>query len=65
MSDPILRPARAAEYLGVHRSTLNTWVKAGTLSAPIQLGERAVGWRQSQLDAFLSARQQAAEQAAE
>lgn len=65
MPDPVLRPARAAEYLGVHRTTLYLWVRQGALVAPIQLGERAVGWRQSQLDAFLSARQQAAEQAAE
>ena len=59
MSDPILRPARAAEYLGVHRSTLNLWVKAGSLPKPIRLGLRAIGWRQSQLDAFLETRKAA------
>lgn len=54
--DPIFRPKRAAEYLGVHRSTLQQWVKDGTLAAPLQLGQRAVGWRQSDLDAFIESR---------
>lgn len=57
--DPIFRPQRAAEYLGINRTALYQWVKDGLLVKPIQIGPRAVGWRQSDLDAFIESRRAA------
>ena len=64
MDDPILRPKQAMALLGISRTALYEWVKSGLLVKPTKLGPRAVGWRKSQLDAFIEERR-TAEQAAE
>jgi len=67
MDDPIYRPKKAMEYLGVQRTALYQWVRDGLLTAPIKLGPRASGWRKSTLDNFIKQREAAsvpAEQAA-
>lgn len=53
-SGPVLRVADAAKYLGIARSTLYERVKAGEICKPMKIGERAAGWRQSTLDAYLA-----------
>lgn len=54
--DRAVRPREAARYLGISRSTLYELVDRGLLEAPFPLGVRAVGWRQSTLDAYLERR---------
>lgn len=54
--DQIVRPAKAAGVLGVHRSTLWRWVRRGEMPPPIKLGPRVVGWRLETLKQFLSDR---------
>ena len=61
--DKIYRAKEAMAYLSVSSTTLYEWVHKGLLPAPIKLGPRASGWRQSTLDAFIARRQAATEQA--
>lgn len=55
-SDRVLRPKLAAAKLGCSRQTLYTWIAAGILPRPIRLGLKATGWRESDLDKWLSKR---------
>lgn len=54
MSQAILRPKAAAEYLGITVSTLYRWA-ADRPDFPkrIKMGALASGWRKSDLDAWL------------
>lgn len=61
--DQILRPAAAAAFLSVGKTTLYRWVDRGMIARPIKLGERASGWRRLDLIAFVDARE--AQRAAE
>ena len=54
----IMRPAEVANTLGVHRCTLWRWIKRGNFPAPLQLGRNAVGFRQSDVAAWLDSRAQ-------
>ncbi len=51
----ILRPKKAAEKIGVGRSTLYILIARGELH-PIQLGPRSVGLYEHELNAWLAAR---------
>lgn len=56
--DRVLRPWQLAMKLGCHRITLYNWVKRGMLPAPIRLSPRVVGWRESDIEAWLARRSQ-------
>ncbi len=55
---PLLRPAKAAEYLGVALSTYYALAKAGVAPAPVKLfnGGRTSGIPKNQLDALVASR---------
>jgi predicted DNA-binding transcriptional regulator AlpA len=55
-TDRILRPKAAAAKLSINEATLWRWVKLKLLAPPIQLGPRAVGWRESALELYLNQR---------
>ena len=55
--DSILRPNDVLAMLGVSRSTLWRWVRAGLLPPAIKLGQRAVGWRRSTIERWLEERE--------
>lgn len=56
--DRIWRPGPLAEKLGVSRMTLNRWYQQDpTFPRKIQLGRRAVGFRESEIEAWLDSRQ--------
>ena len=57
--DFVVRKKNACRALGVCSETLRLWVKKGEFPPPIKLGARAVGWMQSDIDAFLERRRQA------
>lgn len=38
------------------KSTIYAYVKAGKMPAPIKLGDRAVGWVEEEVDAWLTER---------
>jgi len=56
IEDRFLRIREAARYLGVSRVTVYNWQKARLLPLPIKLGPNTVGYRRSDLDAFIASR---------
>ena len=54
--DPVLRRAQVEAATGLGRSTIYAMMAEGTFPAPVRLGRRAVGWRQSAICAWLDAR---------
>lgn len=56
MSHVILRLPAVKLRTGLSRSTIYLRVAQGTFPAPISLGERAVGWVESEIDAWLDHR---------
>jgi excisionase family DNA binding protein len=57
-SDPLLKPAEAAEYIGVTENTLSVWRCVGRYDIPYIKVGRLVRYRKSALDAFLQRRTQ-------
>lgn len=53
----ILRMKQVAERCGVCRALIYRYIRAGKFPASVRLGERAVGWRESDVEAWLSSRQ--------
>jgi prophage regulatory protein len=60
--DTILRLPRVKERCGLGRASIYAGVKNGTFPAPFKLGERAVGWLASSVDAWIQSRVQAGRQ---
>ena len=58
MNDPMLRPPEVMERTGLSRTTLWRRVRAGTFPPATELGENAIGWPASVIDAWLSNRPQ-------
>lgn len=54
--DRILRRRETLALIGLSRSTLYEYMKIGQFPRPVKLGQRAVGWRLSSVDAWLSSR---------
>ena len=52
----ILRRLQVQDRTGFSRSSIYVGVKNGTFPSPIRLGEKAVGWIESEIDAWLDAR---------
>jgi prophage regulatory protein len=49
----ILRRGQVEKEVGLKRSTIYQRMQEGTFPRPIRLGERAVGWRASDIELFL------------
>lgn len=56
MSQRILRRQEVESITGLSRSSIYKAMNAGDFPAPIQLSKRAVGWRQSDVEAWISSR---------
>lgn len=54
--DPVHRINGAKLLTGLSRSTIYRLVQEGKFPRPIKLGERASGWKQSDLEAWLESR---------
>jgi prophage regulatory protein len=52
----ILREREVLDLLGIGRTTLWTWVRAGSFPAPIKLGPAAKGWTEATIKGFLESR---------
>lgn len=50
----ILRRSQVEHEVGLKRSTIYQRMQEGTFPRPIRLGERAVGWRASDIELFLA-----------
>ena len=49
----ILRRRQVEARTGLSRTTIYNRIRAGTFPAQISLGERSVGWIESEIDAWL------------
>lgn len=49
----ILRRGQVEQEVGLKRSTIYQRMQEGTFPRPIRLGERAVGWRSTDIELFL------------
>ena len=58
MTETILRLPKVIEVTGLSRSSIFSMIKDGTLDfpQPIRLGKRAIGWKHSEIQAWLSER---------
>ena len=59
----ILRRPQVQQRTGLSRSTLYQYIKEGEFPASVQLGPRAVGWLESDISDWISARVKLARQA--
>ena len=50
----ILRVDDLTEMLGVSRKTIWSWRRSGDFPEPVKLGPRLIGWRRSDVDAWLN-----------
>ena len=58
----ILRRHQVQQRTGLSRSTLYQYIKEGGFPAPVQLGPRAVGWLESDISDWITARVKLARQ---
>ena len=56
MAEIILRRPQVEARTGLSKSTIYDRIKAGTFPAPISLGEKAVGWIESEVSSWITAR---------
>ena len=59
MSERLLRRAEVEAQLGLSRSRIYVLMRAGELPEPIRVGQRAVRWRASEIDAWIADRPRA------
>lgn len=52
----LLRLPLVEDRTGVKKSSIYAWVKSGTFPAPVRLSARAVGWREEEIDRWVSER---------
>lgn len=56
MSEEIWRLPRVVATVGMGRSWIYLAIAEGRFPAPVQLGTRAVGWKRSEVEAWLDSR---------
>jgi prophage regulatory protein len=59
-AERVVRWPEVKYQTGLSRTTTWRMIRVGRFPAPVKLTEHAVGWRQSDLDAWLASRQRAA-----
>ena len=59
MNEVIERNPEVQRRTGASRSTIYAWVRLGLFPKPVKIGPRAVGWRKSDVDAWLASRESA------
>lgn len=52
--DRILRLPAVRERVGLSRSSIYRGINARTFPAPVQLGVKAIGWRESDVNAWIA-----------
>jgi prophage regulatory protein len=57
MSDRIIRRPEVERMTGLSRSTIYDWMARKTFPAPVRLGKRTIGWRISDVDAWIAERE--------
>ncbi|MDR8761984.1 helix-turn-helix transcriptional regulator [Burkholderia multivorans] len=62
--DQLMRMKDVVKKIGLCRATIYSMIGRGEFPRPIRIGERATGWLESELEAWLAKRSAAREQAA-
>ncbi|HDR9017870.1 AlpA family transcriptional regulator [Burkholderia multivorans] len=62
--DQVMRMKDVVKKIGLCRATVYAMIKRGEFPRPIRIGERATGWRESELEAWLAKRSAAREHSA-
>lgn len=57
MNDNIKRLPAVKQFSGLGKTSIYEGVADGTFPAPLKIGRRAVGWRESDLMAWVQSRQ--------
>ncbi len=57
MPERILRRPDIEVRTGLSRSTIYAWMASGDFPKPVALGARLVGWRESDIEAWLASRE--------
>ena len=56
MAERILRRPDVEQRTGLPRSTIYDWMKRGEFPKSVALGPRLVGWRESDIEAWMATR---------
>jgi len=56
MVNKIVRLKQAISHTGLSRSSIYLYIKAGTFPKPIKLGERSIGFIESELNEWIESR---------
>jgi prophage regulatory protein len=56
-TDRILRCRAVQEVTGLRKTQLYEHIKTGAFPKPIAIGQRSVGWRESEIQAWIRSRQ--------
>ena len=56
MTDRIMRRPDVEFAVGLKRSAIYAMMAKGRFPSPVKIGERAVGWRQSAITAWINSR---------
>jgi len=56
-AERILRRREVLDRVGVGQSTLYDWMKRGEFPRPVALGSKLVGWRESDVTAWIESRE--------
>lgn len=56
MNDTVNRLPAVKVFSGLSKTSIYDGIAAGTFPAPVKIGERAVGWRTSDLSQWLNSR---------
>lgn len=56
MYEEILRKPRVLAIVGIGNTSLYEAIKRGEFPAPVKLGARAVGWKRSDVEAWVASR---------
>ncbi|SMC67589.1 helix-turn-helix transcriptional regulator [Primorskyibacter flagellatus] len=57
MAEKLIRRPEVEARTGLSRSTIYDWMKRGEFPQPVKLGARLVAWRESDVTAWLEARE--------
>jgi prophage regulatory protein len=57
MGERILRRPEVERRTSLSKSSIYSWMARGDFPRPVALGTRAVGWRESDIEAWLAARE--------
>ena len=63
MAKVVLRLPLVKARTGLSRSTIYLRIAEGSFPKPVSLGDRAVGWLESEIESWLSSRVEASRQA--